>query len=178
MKLIQNAFLLVLSAVLCISCASYQLGTPSQNEYSKVFVSPVANDSSYPLLEASLTHSLRAAINETGTLLSTPKSKAQRLLKVKISKVDRSQLAVQAQDLGRGKKFGLQLHVEYSLYDLTNNNAVIFENKSISVDQDIFVDSDVTATNAGNQVDAEYQAGPEVSKKIATRIAESLTDLW
>lgn len=177
MKLL-STLALFLSASLFFGCASYQMGPPSSTGYTSVFVKPVINDSSYPLLEASLTATLRKAINGTGYLESTNRSSAERLLDVRIYEVDREKIAVQPSDVGRGKKFSLNLEVQVSLYDLTNEEAPIFENNSFIVSQDIFVDSDLVNPNAGNQVDAEFQAAPEITKKIAIRVTESLTDLW
>ncbi len=169
---------IVICASLLFGCASYQVGSPSQSDYASVFVKPVVNDSSYPLLEASLTATLRKAINETGFLSTSDRHSADRLLDVRVYEADRERIAVQPSDVGRGKKFALHLEVQMSLYDLKNDGAPVFENRSFTISQDIFVDSDLVTANAGNQVDAEFQAGPEISRKIAVRVTESLTDLW
>ncbi len=153
-----------------IGCASYQLGTPGGDEYSSVYVKPIRNDSTYPLLEQSLTSSIIRAINESGSLSTASQSNAETTLEIIVSNANREIAAVTSQDVGRGRKFEMQFDVLCSLYRNNGNNDIIFQNRSISVSQDIFADS--------GQVNAEHQAGPEISRKISQRVANLLTDVW
>lgn len=169
---------LLIAACTFQGCASYNLGSPSEQAYSTVFVRPVINDTTFPLLESSLTSSTRKAINETGILRSDDKQKADTSLKVEILNLNRDIAAIQASDLGRGKKFELEMMVSMSLYEGTSDQSPIFENRTFQISQDIFADSDIETDALINQVDAENQATPELSRKIAQRIAEALTESW
>ncbi|MCH6257859.1 LPS assembly lipoprotein LptE [Puniceicoccaceae bacterium K14] len=178
MKRLALLSILALSGFLISSCVSYTRGLPNDPEYATVYVKPIINDSSFPLLESSLTSKTRKTINETGFLRTDDKENADTTLQVEIFNFSRDIEAIQKSDLGREKKLSLQMVVSISLYEGIDTSAPIFENRTFTVRQDIFSDSDITTAEVTNQVDAEHQATPELSRKIATRIAEILTESW
>lgn len=178
MKRTAFSLVLLIASLLVASCATYQRGNPGKTEFATVYIKPVVNDSSFPLLESSLTARTRKAINETGFLRSEDKNQAETILEVSISDFDRDVTAIQQSDLGREKKVMLEMEISMSLFQSDAENTPIFENKTFMVRQDIFTDSDIATNNFTNQVDAEHQATPELSRKIATRIAEILSETW
>ncbi len=161
-------FILVLA--LLSGCASYQLGNPVNLGYDSVYVKPVRNDSTYPLLEQILTTSIINAINESGTIRTTNQSDAQSILEVVVANADREIAAVTSQDVGRGRKFEMNFEVLCSLYPNDGSNQAIFRGRPVRISQDIFSDS--------GQVNAEHQAGPEIARKISLKVANLFSDSW
>ncbi len=165
--------LLALVTVVAFSgCASYQLGQPGESDsYRSVYVKPVRNDSTFPMLKASLTASIRKAIADTGYLDVASSGSADTVLETRVISVNREIAAVSSIDVGRGRKYELEFETLCSLYQRVDGQLEpLFLNRRILVKQDIFADS--------GQVNAEHQAGPEIAKKIAQRVTESIVDTW
>lgn len=166
----------IVTGIVCLvtlfGCASYQLGQPGNtNSYKSVHVEPVRNDSTYPMLKASLTASIRKAIAETGFLSLESSDRADTVLETRVLSVKRGIAAVSSIDVGRGRKYELEFETLCSLYRKNGNKLEpIFVDRRILAKQDIFADS--------GQVNAEHQAGPEIARKIARRIAETIVDTW
>ncbi len=154
------------------SCASYQMGQPGESgSYESVYVQPVRNESTYPMLKSSLTASVRKAIADTGFLEIAPSGSADTVLETRVVSVTRDIAAVSSIDVGRGRKYELEFETLCSLYRKSGNSLQpIFVNRRILTKQDIFADS--------GQVNAEHQASPEIARNIAQRIAESIVDTW
>ena len=168
-----------LHTLLCIgiivgfaSCASYQMGQPGESDsYRSVYVKPVRNESTYPMLKASLTASLRKAIADTGFLDVATSTSADTVLETRVISVNREIAAVSSIDVGRGRKYELEFETLCTLYQKVGGQLEpVFVNRRINVKQDIFADS--------GQVNAEHQAGPEIARKIAQRVTESIVGTW
>ncbi len=165
--------LLALGTFIAFSgCASYQMGQPGESDsYRSVYVKPVRNDSTFPMLKASLTASIRKAIADTGYLDVASSGSADSVLETRVISVNREIAAVSSIDVGRGRKYELEFETLCSLYQNVGGQLEpVFLNRRILVKQDIFADS--------GQVNAEHQAGPEIAKKIAQRVTESIVDTW
>lgn len=158
--------------VVLTGCASYQMGQPGDSDsYRSVYVKPVRNDSTYPMLKASLTASIRKSIADTGYLEVATSSSADTVLETRVLSVNREIAAVSSIDVGRGRKYELEFETLCSLYQKVGGQLEpVFVNRRILVKQDIFADS--------GQVNAEHQAGPEIARKIAQRVTESIVDTW
>ena len=166
--------LIVLSTALGLlgSCATYQLGAPGgSNSYRTIYVKPVRNDSTFPMLKATLTASLRKSIQESGFLSNADESEADTILETRVVSVKRDIAAVSSIDVGRGRKYELEFETLCTLYQIEDGQMTpLFANRRVIAKQDIFADS--------GQVNAEHQAGPEIARKIARRISESILDTW
>ena len=165
-----SVLFLAFLALLAGGCASYEIKDSGSPSYANVHVKPVLNNSTFPVLEATLTSSIRKAVDDTGFLRTASANSADAILQVTVDRVKRDTLAVQGSDLGRGRKFELQFELSCSLYKDVSQTAAHFTNRPLVIRQDIFADS--------GQVNAEFQATPEVSRKIATQVANLLTDVW
>ena len=156
-------------SLLLAGCMSYQVKDPGDVPYATVYVSPIVNASTFPLLEASLTSAIRNEVNNTGMLATESEAQADAQLEVTVRDVTREMAAVQESDVGRGRKFVLIFDITCDLYRGPDRQAV-FTNRNILVRQDVFAEV--------SQVNAEFLATPEASRKIAERIANLLTDVW
>ncbi len=164
---------LLLASLVCLSgCASYQLGQPgSADAYKSVFVTPIRNESTFPMLKSSLTASIRKSISDTGFLSIESKENADTILETRVVSVNRDIAAVSSIDVGRGRKYELEFVTLCTLYRKNGSDLEpVFTDRRILTKQDIFADS--------GQVNAEHQAGPEIARAISRRIAESLVDTW
>lgn len=159
---------------LCIlsGCATYQLGAPGGSDsYKTIYVKPVRNDSTFPMLKATLTASLRKSIQESGFLSNAAEDQADTILDTRVVSVKRDIAAVSSIDVGRGRKYELEFETLCTLYLREDGQMKpLFTNRRVIAKQDIFADS--------GQVNAEHQVGPEIARKIARRISESVLDTW
>lgn len=172
MRRIFHTLFAIGTMVALAGCASYQLGQPGDSDsYRSVYVKPVRNDSTFPMLKASLTASIRKSIADTGYLDVASSGSADTVLETRVISVNREIAAVSSIDVGRGRKYELEFETLCSLYQKIDGQLEpVFLNRRILVKQDIFADS--------GQVNAEHQAGPEIAKKIAQRVTESIVDTW
>jgi len=165
---------IILAFALCIlpGCATYQLGAPGGSaSYKTIYVKPVRNDSTFPMLKATLTASLRKSIQESGFLSNAAEDEADTILDTRVVSVKRDIAAVSSIDVGRGRKYELEFETLCTLYFREDGQMKpLFTNRRVIAKQDIFADS--------GQVNAEHQAGPEIARKIARRISESVLDTW
>ena len=173
MSLERITFGLLALALGLTGCATYQLGEPGggSDAFESVYVAPIRNESTFPMLKSSLTASIRKAIADTGFLSIDSKANADAILETRVVSVNRDIAAVSSIDVGRGRKYELEFQTLLTLY--RRNGAQlepVFVDRSILTKQDIFADS--------GQVNAEHQAGPEIARNIGRRIAESLVDTW
>ncbi len=170
--------LLLAISPLCVlallaGCASYHLGQPGAGDesYGSVYVKPIRNESTFPLMKASLTASIRRAISDTGFLSLSSESAADTILETRLVSVKRDIAAVSSIDVGRGRKYELEFETLCTLYRRSGNELEpVFSDRRIITKQDIFADS--------GQVNAEHQAGPEIARQIARRISDTLLDTW
>ena len=118
-----------------------------------------------------LTASIRKAVDGTGLLESGAPNSSDATLEVTVHEAVRDVLAVESfGDQGRGRKFQLDISLTCTLYKGTSKEDAYFTDREIQIKQDIFADS--------GQVDAEFQAIPEITRKISERVVNLLTDSW
>lgn len=159
-----------LASLLFGGCTAYQMGTPATLPYKSIAVAPPSNYSSLPQLEGPLNAALRKAIQSSGELALATNGDPDATLEVSVLEVRRDIAAVSASDVGRGRKFELSTKLEISLKKGDGTGQYYFQSRPLSITQDIYTESGL--------VDAEYQAVPEISRQIASRVAESLVDVW
>lgn len=151
-------------------CASYKMGSPTELPYKSISVSPPVNHSSLPQLEGPLNAALRNAIQADAAISLSTNEASDASLEVTVIESRRNIAAVNAADVGRGRKFELAVSLELSLKKEDGSGQYFFKDRPFEITQDIYADSGL--------VDAEYHAIPEISRKIAERATQSLVDLW
>lgn len=151
-------------------CASYQLGEPTSLPYKSIAVAAPRNSSTLPQLEAALTSATRSALQQSGALDLATGSTSDAVLLLHVLEVRREIAAVNSNDVGRGRKFELEIDVELTLENTASPNSPFIDRRLFTIKQDVFTDSGL--------VDAEYQAMPEISRLVAERATEILTDRW
>ena len=151
-------------------CSSYQLGNPSELPYRTVSVSAPKNSTELAQIEAPLNAALRNEILQSEALSLADSGSADAELELTILEVKRDIAGVMSDDVGRGRKFSLIVTVSLSLRDASQLDAYFIKGRQFEISQDVYNDSGL--------VNAEYQATPELSDKIATRSIEIIQDLW
>ncbi|MBC2607664.1 LPS assembly lipoprotein LptE [Pelagicoccus albus] len=151
-------------------CASYQLGTPSPLPYETIAVAPPLNKTTLPQIEGPLNAALRQSLQRSSSVKLSTGSAADGILSLTLLEVKRSIAAVTSDDVGRGRKFQLEIQVELSVSNENDPSAPYLPSRVFAISQDIFTDD--------GQVEAEYQAIPEISRKIAEKTTELVTELW
>lgn len=164
------ALLGAIAALFLNGCASYQLGNTAALPYKSISVSPPVNLSSLPQVEGPLNAALRKAIQTNGSLTLATGGASDAVLELSLTETRRNIAAVSSSDVGRGRKFELVVDLELSLKKNDGSGQFFIQTRPLSITQDIYADSAL--------VDAEYHAIPEISRKIADRVTESLVDLW
>lgn len=151
-------------------CASYQLGEPTVLPYRTLTVAPPKNLSTLPQFEAPLASALRQSILQAGPVELASSGAADAVIELTVVEIKRDIAAVTAEDVGRGRKFELNVSLELTLREPVEGGQVYLDRRPFSVKQDIYSDRGL--------VDAEYQATPELSNVIAERAVEMIVDHW
>ncbi|MBK1878642.1 LPS assembly lipoprotein LptE [Pelagicoccus mobilis] len=159
-----------LVTLLFTGCASYQMGEPTELPYRTIYVAPPQNLSTLAKLEGPLNAALRQEILQTSSLELAQPGRQDATLDLTLTKAKREIAAVTTEDLGRGRKFELVLDFELSLKRPGNNEDYFVQSREFTIKRDIFTESGL--------VDAEYQAGPEISREAAEKAIQIITDLW
>lgn len=158
-------------AALCLlitGCAHYQAGDGHALPFSSIEISPLINHSQVPQINPVLNHDLREIFIQKGKLRVENRG-ADTRLEVTLVNFDRETIATNSQDTGLARKYALTLMANCSLENLTRGSPY-FRNRTVSVTQDIFLDS--------GQTQAETQAIPLLSKKLAEAIADEVLQVW
>lgn len=163
-------FLLLATACFLGGCGSYQLGEPGELAYSSVFVSPTRNLTDIPQIEGAVNQALRKAIEQDSRLSLSPSQASSAILELALIESKRETAAVLAEDVGRVRKFQLNVEVSVSLRESAGSANFIIEDRRFRITQDIFTDS--------GQINAEHQAVAEMAAKIAQQANEILVDVW
>ena len=169
--MLKTVFASIAAIALLAGCASYHLGSPGALDYSTVYIAPPLNQTTLPKLESAVDVALRKAIEQSGPLHLAGRGQANVELTVRLVEVKRAIEAVQSNDLGRARKIALRLEVAFDLRrsDAAPDDFMIHDRHFI-VSQDVYVDS--------GQIEAEYQATPELARKVAQEATGLLLDVW
>ena len=162
-KLSVMALLLGLSG-----CASYQAGDGSNLAFSTIRINPVQNQSQAPQATQVINHDLREYFIQNGRV-AVVNSGAEVNLDVTLTRYDRRTIATNSQDTGLARKYAVELSARASLKG-AGGEPVYFENRPVTATVDIFLDS--------GQTNAETNAIPLISKKLAEAIANEVLHGW
>jgi hypothetical protein len=170
MSLVKKYLTLAVIAVelLFQGCASYQAGDGTEAPFSTLQISPVSNESNAPQITQVVNHDLREVFIKNGQVqVETTGTDAK--LNVTLTRYERETIATNSQDTGLARKYALTLTASCDLINLAEENPY-FLNREVSVTLDIFLDS--------GQTQAETNAIPLLSKKLAEAIATEVLQVW
>ena len=131
----------IFGSILCLglvsACSHYRMGSPGKNEAPlSVWIEPVIMDESVAGVAVPLNRELREAVIRDGSFrLSSDASRADRILRVTITRRERESLARHSDDTGLSDILSLELYAEYEASDHDGN---ILKTGEVSVEGQIF----------------------------------------
>ena len=161
----------MLSIVPCLwlaGCAHYQAGNGTAVPFSSLEIDPVNNQSLAPQANQVVNHDLRETFIQSGKV-TVVSANAQALLQVTLTQFDRKTIATNSQDTGLARKYTLTMSANCNLINQVGEQSY-FENRPVTVSIDIFLES--------GQTQAETNAIPILSKKLATAISNEVLQVW
>ncbi|HUG12523.1 MAG TPA: LPS assembly lipoprotein LptE [Opitutaceae bacterium] len=151
-------------------CASYQLGSPAELQFSSVFVPPVVNDTFVPQSRAAITTAIREAFARDGrVVLAESAADADRVVEVRLSDFSREMTSALRDDTALARKFALTLYADVRLVDPATPDAPTATSR-VSVSVDAYTDSGLQQ--------AEFQAVPQLAEKLAVEVVHRVLDTW
>jgi len=174
-------FLLPLCALLGLflstGCANYQLGTSGKLSFRTLYISPVENKAQLPQAVAVITTQIREAFLRDGrvTLVNSP-GEADATLHITLVRYARDVATARPDDTGLARKFNLNLTALCTLRK-TQDNTVLLENRALAVEQQIFATATPQQADS-DQLQAEYQALPQLAATLADKVSHAALDVW
>lgn len=151
-----------------VGCAHYQPGDGSAPPFTSLQIAPVTNLSLAPQANAVINNDVRQAFLRDGRLRLSPHD-GEALLNITLDKFTRSVAATSSTDTALARKYNLSFVAKCDLVDQTTGNP-FFEGRTVTVSLDIFLDS--------GQTRSETHAIPLLSKKLASKIADAVLQVW
>jgi len=166
------SFLFCLAGLLFLSgCANYRLGTGGKVSFQTLYIAPVVNESNVPQAVALVSTQLREAfLHDARIILVNTPEEADATLTIHLVKYDRELATRDTSDTGLARKFDVTLHANATLRD-NRDNKLIFENRKVDAVRQVF-------TDAGQQLQAEYQNVPLLAETLAKNVRSATLDVW
>lgn len=166
------SFLFCLAGILFLSgCAHYRLGTGGKVSFQTLYIAPVVNEASVPQAVALISTELRDAfLHDARVILVNTPEEADATLTVRLVSYGRERQTSLTSDTGLTRKFDVTLHAAATLRD-NRDNKLIFENRKIDAVRQVF-------TDAGQQLQAEYQNVPLLAETLAKNVRSATLDVW
>lgn len=160
--------------LICLTaCGHYHVGSGGYGTGVKLrhlYVAPAKNHSAAPQAQAVLTQNVIDVLKGAGELiLVADKDDADIELLVTITEFTRPIAATTSHDVDVATTFLLHMSAECDLKDLSTGKYLL-EHKSVGVSMS-------ERANAVLQV-AEYQALPELTRKLALKIRDMVVEIW
>ena len=151
-----------------LSCAHYQAGDGSGPPFTSLQIAPVTNLSLAPQANAVINNDLRHAFLQDGRLRLSSQG-GEALLKTTLDQFTRTVVATSSTDTALARKYRLSFVAKCDLVDQTTGTP-FFKERIVTVSLDIFLDS--------GQTRSETHAIPLLSKKLASKIADEVLQVW
>ena len=119
------------------ACSHYRMGSPGENEAPlSVWIEPIVMEEAVAGVAVPLNRELREAVIRDGSFrLSRDVSRADRILRVAITRRGRESLARHSDDTGLSDILSLELYAEYAVSD---PGGVILKTGEITVEGQVF----------------------------------------
>ena len=158
-------------------CAHYQLGTEGKLSFHTLYIAPVENKAKLPQSVAIVSTQIREAFIHDGRVTVVDSlAEADATLTVSLSHYGRDVTTSRPDDTGLARKFNLNLSANCTLRD-NRSATVLFDKRPIAVEQQIFTTATPQQADS-NQLQAEYQALPQLATKLAEKVAHTTLDVW
>lgn len=159
-------------AGLLTGCAGYRMGSVGGKNIqgvSTVFV-PVTKNTVYePGIDVPLTTQIIRTLDQDGTLATSETQAADSQLDVTVTKVDKSTLQYERQDVQAGNQFEIVLHAHVTFMNRKTGRKIL-DNVTVSGKNSYFVQRD--------QVESERQALAMAEQDLAKNIVSLVVEGW
>lgn len=164
--------LLLLAACAAVSllggCSSYQLGEGAKLPFNSVYVAPVINRSLAPQAQALLTEQTMMRLIESGRVKVEGKG-AQAQLTITLTDFRRTLAISQSSDTQLARAFNVELVAQITLTD-SRSGVIYIDKQELRAHQQVFGNS--------SEAQAERNAMPELTAKLALAIADAVEGVW
>lgn len=150
-------------------CANYELGAGTRLPFESIYVAPVVNRSMAPQAQAVLTDQVVDRLRRDARVRVTDAAGAQAQLTVTLVDYRRFMGASQAADTQLARSFEEELVAEITLVDKRTGTTYL-NKQQVSARQQVF--------SGGSLSQAEYNAMPELTGKLALAIANAVQGAW
>mgnify|MGYP001200047688 CR=1 FL=1 len=150
-------------------CSTYQFGTPSELQFSSIYVEPVDNRALAPQASSVLTSQIIRQFERDGRLSLETESSAEVTLSVELVDLTREIRVMRADDTGLARKIRLTLVADCSLTG-TETGKVYFSKRKVKAESEVYLDD--------GQNLAEFQDMPVLTRNLAFNISHAVLDTW
>jgi outer membrane lipopolysaccharide assembly protein LptE/RlpB len=167
--------LLLAATAVFAGCGVYTLGTRAKPPFSTIALQPVENATHAPQVQAILHQQLADALSrENNIRLISQGDGAAATLRVRLTAYEHTLSATNPDDTMRGSAFTLTLRARCTLINNTTGKPH-FAEREISASQVAHVPA---AGATGSFSSVEYQTLPILTRELARKIRDALTDTW
>lgn len=167
----------LLGLFLSTGCSHYRLGTTGKLSFHSLYIPPVENKAQMAQAVAVVTTQIREAFLRDGRVsLVNSAAEADATLAISLVSYARDTATARPDDTGLARKFNLNLTALCTLRN-TTDNTVLFENRVIVVEQQIFATATPQQADS-DQLQAEYQSLPQLAAKLADKVTHAALDVW
>ncbi|MDR1413606.1 MAG: LPS assembly lipoprotein LptE [Puniceicoccales bacterium] len=167
----RKIFLLLSFCALSLAsgCLHYAKGSGAHLEFSRIYVSPVKNDSFAPQVQALLTRQIREKLANQQNLEIAPSPENSVTLEITIENFEQSVATTHGGDTTAAKSFNEKMTVICTLRD-DRIGKTYFKNYKLS--------DSVECQVLGDYNEARHQIMPQLTDKLADKICEIVCNPW
>ncbi|MDR1498026.1 MAG: LPS assembly lipoprotein LptE [Puniceicoccales bacterium] len=163
--------LLVAATVFSTSCGTYTLGTRSKPPFSSIALESIENTTLAPQVQAILHQQLAETLSRENNIHFTQPASAAAVLRVRLTAYEHSLASTNPDDTMRGNAFTITLRARCTLVNA-------------STKKPWFTEREVSASHVahvpitGGFSAVEYQTLPILTRELARKIRNTITDTW
>ncbi len=150
-------------------CTRYQLGSHTDFPFKTIYIQPVSNKSFAPQSQAIISRLITREFERDGRLVIASKETSEVTLITNLLEINRTFDASTEDDTRFARKIVITLIADCTLID-TSTGQPYFSNRKVSATTDTYTDS--------GHIQAEYQAIPVLSQRLASNISHLVLDIW
>lgn len=170
-RALPTVFALLITATALSGCAGYRLGgvKPLKLRHVDSIAVPTAtNQTLEPRIAANFTNHVIKAFQNDGTFKITTTDKADAVVELTITEIERRQLRSARFNTLRSRELEVRMHIRYRVID--SSTGTTLENRRMRHSTNIFLDP--------NFQSSERQAMDGVSRKSAAAIVSRIAEGW
>ncbi|HCJ12323.1 MAG: hypothetical protein A2Y14_05350 [Verrucomicrobia bacterium GWF2_51_19] len=155
---------------LLLSACGYHLGSGVQQKpFASIYVAPAKNRALAPQMQGLISTQLSQALISDGTYVVTDKALADVVLETTLTHYKHKVATSEKNDSSLASTFDLTLDATFSIYD-QRAQKYLLENQKVSSSVHVIADNSMQGS--------EYQSTSELTRDLAVKIKERVTNIW